>query len=57
VSRLTLSVHNVTGRCPVCGGSANARYHAQDYEAVAHMKHKCTDCGFTWEEVPVSRSL
>ncbi len=57
MTSLTFNVFNVTNRCPVCGGAANARYHAPEAEGSGHMKRKCTDCGFRWDEVPVSRSF
>jgi transposase-like protein len=57
VTTLTINVFNVTRRCPVCGGSANARYHAPELATEAHMKHKCGDCGYTWIEESQARSL
>jgi C4-type Zn-finger protein len=54
---LTVTMFSVTNRCPVCGGAANARYHRPAESDVAHMKRKCGDCGFTWEEKAVARSL
>jgi C4-type Zn-finger protein len=57
VTSITFNVFNITNRCPVCGGAANSRYHASGEEVVAQMKRKCTDCGFTWAEVPLARSF
>ena len=54
---MTFNVFNVTNRCPVCGGAANARYHASVAKVSAQMKRKCTDCGFTWDEAPVARAF
>jgi formate dehydrogenase maturation protein FdhE len=55
VTSISFNLFNVTSRCPVCGGAANARYHATDEKIGARMKRKCTDCGFTWAEVQVAR--
>jgi transposase-like protein len=57
VTSLTVNVFNVTNRCPVCGGAANARYHASGATVSAQMRRKCKDCGFTWDEAPMARSF
>jgi hypothetical protein len=57
VATLTINVFNVTNRCPVCGGAANSRYHNVAHTRAGQMKRKCTDCGYTWDEAPVARTL
>ncbi len=57
MATLTINVFNVTNRCPVCGGAANARYHGPDHRDSGQMKRKCTDCGYRWDEEPVAREL
>jgi transposase-like protein len=57
MATLTINVFNVTNRCPVCGGAANSRYHGRDEVGASQMKRKCTDCGYTWDEVPTTREL
>jgi hypothetical protein len=57
VTILSINVFNVTDRCQVCGGAANARYHGPGEAAVPHMSRKCADCGFTWEGRAVHRAL
>lgn len=54
---LTLNVFTVTVRCPVCAGSANARYRAPHQGNAGQMRHKCTDCGFTWDQAPAARAF
>jgi transposase-like protein len=57
VRELTLNVFSVTIRCPVCAGSASARYHGPDQENAAQMRHRCADCGFSWTQTPAVRSF
>jgi C4-type Zn-finger protein len=57
VRELTLNVFTVTVRCPVCAGSANARYRAPHQGNAGQMRHKCTDCGFTWDQAPAARAF
>lgn len=57
VTTLTVNVFNITSRCPVCGGTADARYQASAPEATAQMKRKCRDCGFTWQQPSLARSF
>ena len=57
MTTVTMNVFNVTNRCPVCGGAANIRYHSLEDRQAAGMKRKCGDCGFTWAEAAVRRSL
>jgi rRNA maturation protein Nop10 len=52
-----MNVFTISGSCPVCGGAANARFHRFTATTDAHMKRKCVDCGFTWEQKAVPRSL
>jgi transposase-like protein len=57
VRQLTLNVFSLTVRCPVCGGSENARYHGPYLGHGGQMRHKCTDCGFTWDQEPTLRTF
>ena len=57
MTALSINVFNVTNRCPVCGGAANARYHGPEKSTAPHMNRKCADCGYRWDERAVTRSL
>jgi DNA-directed RNA polymerase subunit M/transcription elongation factor TFIIS len=57
VSTVTFTVFTVSNRCPVCGGDANSRYQPALSSTGPRMDRKCSDCGFTWVEKSVRRSL
>jgi len=54
---VALKVFSLTCGCPVCGGSANARYQGSQENEGPGLRRKCTDCGFTWDERPALRLL
>jgi rubredoxin len=57
MTTLTFNVFNVSSRCPVCGGIASAEFRRPLPADGAQMKRECSDCGYAWDEEPVTRSL